>query len=153
MTPVLIAARALVKHYPTGANGLGMLMGKTNLADEINPNLPKSKLGLDDAVEMEILANDYRILHAHCAMTRHYPPLPMPEALSDLDQPCVRTASEVVKEAADVLTATVESLADDIISDTDMARFDKEWSELVVKGQALRQQLAALNARAKARAL
>lgn len=150
MTPLLIAARALVKHFPSGAAGLGLLMGKSNLADELNPNLRKSKLGLEDAVEMEILANDFRILHAHCAMTRHYPPVPMPDPAPDADPQCMTTLSEMVKESADVVAVTVAGLADNDVSADDLARFDKEWGELVVKGQALRQQLANKHARARA---
>lgn len=150
MTPVLIAARAVAKHFRSGAAGLGLLMGKSNLADELNPNMQKAKLGLEDAVEMEILANDYRILYAHCAMTRHYPPVPMPEVAPDADPQCMNTLSEMVKESADVVAVTVAGLADNDVSTDDLARFDKEWGELVVKGQALRQQLA--NKHAKARA-
>ncbi|KQY83714.1 phage regulatory CII family protein [Pelomonas sp. Root1444] len=152
MSPLLIAARAIAKHYPGGAAGLGRDMGgKTNLADELNPNLPKSKLGLEDAVEMEILANDYRILYEHCAMTRHFPALPMPEGFDMADDQCMRTLSETAKEFSDVVSSTAMALSDGVVSDNDLAQVTREWSELIVKGQALMQQLSALNARLKAR--
>lgn len=151
MTPILIAARALVKHYPTGAAGLGLLMGKTNIADEVNPNLPKSKLGMEDAVEMEIVADDYRILHAHCQMTRHYPPLRMPDDVLEVDQPCMETLAQLAKEFGDVVSTVATDLADKEVSDNDLARALREWGELVAKGQQLMQQLAAMNATLRAR--
>lgn len=146
------AAYNVVHDYPGGAAALQVRMGgKTNLSAEVNPNIRTAKLGVEDAVTVQLMARDYRILYAMAVELRHFPPMPMPEPVDNVDQPCIRTASDVVKEAADVLHTTVESLADNDVSDNDMARFDKEWSELIVKGQALRQQMAALNARSKAR--
>lgn len=152
MQNVLDAALVVARHYPGGAKQLGERMGKTNLADEINPNLPRSKLGLADAVEMQLLANDYRILYAMAAECRHYPPLPMPEGVDDADQPCMRTLSETAKEFSDVVSSAAEALSDGKVKDHELAAVVKEWSELIVKGQALMQQLAAMNARLKARA-
>lgn len=150
MSPLLVAARSVARSYPGGAAGLGRDMGgKTNLADEINPNLPKSKLGLEDAVEMEIVANNFAILYEHCSMTRHFPPLPMPEGVDCSDQPCMRTLSETAKEFSDVVSCAAEALSDGSVSDNDLAKVTKEWGELIVKGQALMAQLAAMNARLK----
>jgi hypothetical protein len=146
------AAYNVVHGYPGGAAALQVRMGKTNLSAEVNPNNPGAKLGLEDAVTVQVMAKDFRILYAMAVECGHFPPMPLPESLPGADQPCIRTASEVVKEAADVLHTTVESLADNDVSDNDLARFDKEWSELIVKGQALRQQMAYMNARLKVRA-
>lgn len=147
------AAYNVVHDYPGGAAALQVRMGKTNLSGEVNPNVATAKLGIEDAVTVQLMARDYRILYAMAVELGHFPPLAMPDGWDQtVDQPCIRTASEVVKESADVLHTTVESLADNHVSDNDMARFDKEWGELIVKGQALRQQMAALNARHKARA-
>lgn len=153
MSPLLVAARLIARHYPGGAAGLGRDMGgKTNLADELNPNLPKSKLGLEDAVEMEILANDFQILYEHCAMTGHLPPLRRPEGYHLGEGHCMRTLSEMLKASSDLVAATVDSLADNEVSDNELQRFEAEAGTLIVKLQALRSQMAAKNARTKARA-
>lgn len=148
---VLAAARCVARDFKGGARALGELMGKSNLADELNPNVKGAKLGLADAVEMEVWADDYRILHAHCAMTRHYPPLPMPPEVINGDQPCMATLAQLAKEFADVVTAVSTDLADREVSDNDLARALREWGELVAKGQQLMQQLAAMNAALHAR--
>lgn len=146
------AAYNVVHDYPGGAAALQVRMGKTNLSGEVNPNVKTAKLGIEDAVTLQILANDYRILYAMAADCRHFPPLPMPDGLDLAEDQCMRTVSELVKESADVVTATVESLADHEVSDNDLARFERECSELMVKLQQLRQQLARKNAQLKARA-
>lgn len=147
------AAYNVVHDYPGGAAALQLRMGKTNLSGEVNPNVKTAKLSIEDAVTLQILANDYRILYAMAADCRHFLPLPMPDGLEMADGQCIKTVSELVKESADVVTATVESLADEDVSDNDLARFDRECGELMVKVQQLRQQLAAKNAQRKARAL
>jgi len=146
------AAYNVVHDYPGGAAALQVRMGKTNLSAEVNPNITTAKLGLEDAVTVQLYARDYRILNAMALACGHFPPVPMPEGMLDVDQPCMKTLSEMVKESADVVTTTVESLADGNVSDNDLARFDKEWGELVAKGQSLRMQLAAQNRAQKARA-
>ena len=146
------AAYNVVHQYPGGAAALQLRMGKTNLSGEVNPNVKGAKLSIEDAVTVQNLANDYRILYAMAADCRHFLPLPMPDGLELADDQCIKTVSELVKESADVVTATVESLADGDVSDNDLARFDRECSELMIKMQQLRHQLACKNARLKARA-
>lgn len=148
---VLDAALTVASEYPGGARALGARMGKSNLSDELNPNMPRAKLGLQDAVTMELMSNDYRILYAHAAMTRHYPPLQMPIDLDADTHPCLKTLSETAKEFSDLIAAIVEVASDGEISDNDMARVNKEHGELLVKVQSLMQQLAAMNAALNAR--
>jgi hypothetical protein len=146
------AAYNVVHDYPGGAAALQVRMGKTNLSGEVNPNVATAKLGIEDAVTVQLMAKDYRILYAMAAELRHFPPMPMPEGMADADQPCMRTLSETAKEFSDVVSTAAEALADGDVSDNDLAHVTKEWSELIVKGQALMQQLAAMNARLKSRA-
>lgn len=155
MQPLMSVADAaynVVRDYPGGAAALQVRMGITNLSGQVNPNVKTAKLGLGDAVTVQVMAKDYRILYAMALECGHYPPLPMPEGVMGAGTQCVRTLSAMVKKSADVVTAAVEGLADDDVTDNELARFDKEWSELIVRGQALRQQLATNNARLKARA-
>lgn len=148
---VLDAALSVASDYPGGARALGARMGKSNLSDELNPNVRGAKLGLKDAVNMELLSDDYRILHAHCAMTRHYPPLKMPGDQVDGQQPCLKTLSETAKEFSDLIAAIVEVSNDGEISDNDMALVNREHGELLVKLQSMMEQLAAMNSALHAR--
>ncbi|MFY8019070.1 MAG: phage regulatory CII family protein [Inhella sp.] len=145
------AAYNVVREYPGGAAALQLRMGKSNLSGEVNPNVKTAKLSIEDAVTVSNLANDYRILYAFAADCRHFPPMPMPDGLDVAGDQCIRTVSELVKESADVVAATVEGLADNEVSDNDLARFDREAGELIVKLQQLRLQLANKNATLKAR--
>lgn len=146
------AAFHTVHGYPGGAAALGLRMGKSNLSGEVNPNVKTAKLGLEDAVRVMLLADDYRILYAMAADCRHFPPVPMPDGLSLDATPCMQTLSETAKEFSDVVSTVAAGLADGRVTDNDLADALREWSELIVKGQVLMQQLAALNATLKARA-
>ncbi|MCV2423391.1 hypothetical protein LNV47_22645 [Paucibacter sp. DJ4R-1] len=146
------AAFNVVHQYSGGAAALQLRMGKTNLSGEVNPNVKGAKLSVEDAVTVSNLAHDYRILYSFAADCRHFPPMPMPEGLDVASDQCINTVSELVKESADVVTATIEGLSDNDVSDNDLARFEREAAELIVKLQQLRHQLAAKNARQKARA-
>lgn len=151
MSAVLDAALALTRHYPGGAAALGARMGKTNLADEVNPNLPRSKLGLDDAVTMELLAHDYRILRAHALECRHFPPVPMPDGFDEEAEPCMQTLAKTAKEFADLVAVVSADAADGDVSDADLARARREVDDLQVMCTKLLGQLAALNEAAKRR--
>lgn len=146
------AALALTRHYPGGAAALGARMGKSNLADEVNPNLPRSKLGADDMVMMELLANDYRCLRTHALECRHFPPIPMPDGFDDEAEPCMQTLARTAKEFAEMVAIVSADLADGHTSDADLARARREWDELQVAGARLMSQLAAKNKADKGRA-
>lgn len=144
MSAVLDAALNLTRHYPGGAAALGARMGKTNLADEVNPNLPRSKLGLDDAVTMQLLAGDYRVLYAMAAELRHYPPVPMPDAPSGA-APCLATLSTLAHEFGLLVAEVGKDLADGQVTNRELARVQSHWQELVVCGQQLMAQMTAMN--------
>lgn len=145
MSAVLDAALNITRHYPGGASALGARMGKTNLADEVNPNLPRSKLGLCDAVTMQLLAGDYRVLYAMATELRHFPPVPMPSDV-DGDMPCLATLAEVAREFAGLMGEVTADLADGKVTNRELAQALSQWQVLIARGQALMQQLAAMNA-------
>ena len=138
------AALLTATKYPGGARALGERMGKSNLADEINPNRPGAKLGLYDSVDMQILAQDYRILYAMATQLRHYPPLPMPEHVGG--EPCLQTLAAVAERFGVLMQELVTDLSDSKITDNELATLRRRWGELVAEGQQLMQQLAAMNA-------
>ena len=78
------AAKGLVRRFKGGADALGALLGKGPgvLSNELNPNCHHAKLGLVDAVRMELFANDDAILRAHAHLLgRVCYVLPAPDAL------------------------------------------------------------------------
>lgn len=149
---VLDAAYWTGRNYPGGIEALAARLGRPNLSDELNPNRTNAKLGLATAVDMQVLADDFRILYAMAAECGHFPPLRRPAEAHGAHDQCMRAMSEVVKASADVVTSTVEALADEEVTDAELARFDREASELVLAVQLLRRQLAAKNAVLRARA-
>jgi hypothetical protein len=139
------AALAITRHYPGGAAALGARMGKTNLADEVNPNLPRSKLGADDMVMMEILANDYRCLYAHALECRHFPPVPMPDVV-DGEAPCMQTLARMTREFGALIAEVSQDLADGKVTTRELAEVRRQWAAMVSAGQAMVGQMAAMNA-------
>lgn len=65
------AGRELVGGFPGGADALGALLGKRQgvLSNEINPNCPHAKLGLEDTINAELAAGTAPFLHAHARLT------------------------------------------------------------------------------------
>ena len=66
----------------TGCEALAPFVGKAahSLCNEVNPDYQGAKLGLDDALALELAADRYPILHAHAAACRHVcTRLPEPE--------------------------------------------------------------------------
>jgi len=145
MSAVLDAALNLTRHYPGGAAALGARMGKTNLADEVNPNLPRSKLGLEDAVTMQLLAGDFRVLYAMATDLGHFPPVPMPDT-GGADVPCLATVSKLAHEFGLLVGEVGKDLADGQVTNSELARVQKHWHALMMSGQQLMQQMTAMNA-------
>lgn len=89
---VLQAASALAHEYKGGAimgggvPAMARAIGKGvgTFYNELNPDQPGHKLGLEDGVLMERLANDHRILHTHAqALGEVCFPIPDFKAVSD----------------------------------------------------------------------
>lgn len=148
---VMAAAMTLARHFPGGAAGLGALIDKPNLADEINPNLPRSKLGLDTAVDMENVSGDFRILRAHAEETRHFPPVRMPDGFDPRAEPCIATLAKTIKEFADLATVVPSIVADGQVTTSELLTARKEWDDLLVVGAVLMAQLAAMHEAGKRR--
>ena len=76
-TPAQAAAHHLLSTYEhdgkQGAPAMGPRIGKTPrvLNNEVNPDYPDAKLGLDTTILMELESGRADILHAHALMLRH----------------------------------------------------------------------------------
>lgn len=135
---VLDAARNVADDYPGGAKALAQRMDKNpfTLMHEL-AGTGTAKLGLLTAVKMTTRSGDLRILNefaSECGCLV----LPMPEALRELHGgELMRQLARTAKEFADLVSEVSGDLADDKVSDNEMARIVREWSELVATGQTL----------------
>lgn len=133
------AAYHTVHGYPGGAAALQVRMGKSNLSAEVNPNIPTAKLGLEDAVKVQALSGDHRILLAMCLELGYQPPQRM--RIGDEAVPTAQAGnialSEAAKEFGDVVTTAAAALADDVITPNELRAITQECGELVVKLQSL----------------
>lgn len=150
MSPVMQAMVALVRHHG-GAASVGRRVGLTDLSDQLSPT-HRAKLGLDDAVMIELATNDFRMLRAHAEECRHFPPIPKPEGYDEGSEPCIQTMAQTAKEFADVVAAVTAPLARGLVTDADVAAARVEWDELMAVGGRMMAQLAALSKAAQQRA-
>lgn len=133
------AAYHTVHDYPGGAAALQVRLGKSNLSAEVSPNNPNAKLGLVDAVRIQVMSGDFRILNAMSLELGHYPPqrMPVEGAAAVTPQAGHQALSNAAKEFSDVVTAVASALADDVITPNEHALITKECGELIVKLQDL----------------
>lgn len=133
------------RDYPGGIKALAERIGHTNLSDELNPHRRGAKLGLQTAVDMQLFSGDYRILYAMAAECRHFPPLPMPDAVAS-DTPCLAQLSKLAFEFSSLVGEVTTDLGDNKVTTSGLAEIVKRWMALVACGQGLVQQLAEMNA-------
>lgn len=142
---VLDAAYWTGRDFPGGMQALAARICHHNLADELNPNRPSAKLGLQTAVDMQVFARDFRILHAMASACGHYPPLPMPETLPG-SSPCLAQLSKLAHEFSQLVGEVTKDLGDNQVTNTELADVVRCWHALVACGQGLVHQMAAMNA-------
>lgn len=134
---VIDAARNLADDFPGGAKALAQRMDKNpfSLMHEL-AGTGTAKLGLLDSVKLTRISRDLRILNAFagefgCLV------LPMPEALQADGSDAMQHLAVLAKEFGDVVQEVSASQADGDISANEMARIERQWSELVLAGQQL----------------
>nr|WP_316642866.1 phage regulatory CII family protein [uncultured Roseateles sp.] len=146
---VLDAAYWTGQKYPGGAEGLALRMGRPNLSDELNPNRKSAKLGLHDSVVMQVMARDYRILHAMAAELGHMA-VPLPD-LAEGEAPGAAQVALVAQDFGKLMQEVAEDAADNQISDNELARLERRAGELIAHVQLMLKNFANLNAAAKVR--
>lgn len=139
--------KLMIRHYPGGIEVVALRLGKavSTLEKELR-NAPGYKLGMDDADEISGMCIEAGSEHCHTYVnvvaTRsggfvRLPPQAMPlKAL----RVCL---ADIVKEASDVLTSGITSLADDDISDNDEKLISRELTELLGKIQEVQRGVSA----------
>lgn len=133
------AAYHTVHGYPGGAAALQVRMGKSNLSAEVNPNIPTAKLGLEDAVKVQALSGDHRILTAMCLELGYLPPQRMVDQgeIAPTAQAGNLALSQAAKEFGDVVTTAAAAMADERITPNELRAVTQECGELIQKLQAL----------------
>ena len=136
---VLDAARHLVQNYPGGAESLAPRLTKKSpvtLRHEVNPPQDSTaKLGLRTAVEMTQVSDDFAILNQFAADCNAIV-LRLPANL-DPDAQVAQQTAQLAQEFAELMGEIAVSTADRTISDNEMARIQRNWSDLVNAGQKL----------------
>lgn len=144
------ALRHMAKNYPGGYESLAPRLGKTPevLRKELSGDV-KFKLGLATATLISELCIEANSPHCHdfvnaiAADGGGFIRLPVIE-MSEVA--CVhRSISSVTTELSHVVTATLESEADGVISDNDLVRIQKEAAEALAAIQQLIQSVEAKN--------
>lgn len=129
----LDALRKMVDHYPGGRPVMAARLGVTDevLRKQLS-GAASHKHGLIDALQISDMCIEaksehcYAFVNAVSGRCGGFVQLPVVDmARLNLQQ----SAITAVREVSDVLTATLESDADGVISDNDMCRISKELAE------------------------
>ncbi|MEC5213301.1 hypothetical protein RCH06_001847 [Polaromonas sp. CG_9.5] len=144
---VIDAAYNVVHDYAGGAESLAPRIGKnaTTLSHEV-ARVGTAKLGLDTAVKVSLMSGDMRILSAFAAQCGHML-LALPQCLLTPESDCMKRLSEVLRDSGEVVRRTVCALEDDVITDNERKRIEKDCATLVRDVSAL---MTAVNARYRA---
>lgn len=148
--------KRMIRHFPGGIEVVALRLGKTvsTLEKELR-QAPGYKLCMNDAEEISCMCIDAASEHCHDYVNAvalrggvAIQLLPQASTLKSL-RLCL---SDVVKEASDVLTAGVVSLADDDVSDNDEKLISRELAELLAKIQEVQRGVTAAHEACKRRA-
>lgn len=142
MSEILDAAYHLVHDYPGGSLSLAPRLGKSpsTLSHEVVAS-GGAKLGLVDAVKLSALTGDNRILNTFATLCGCVV-LPMPASVHG-DTFAGLAAS--AREFGEFVASVAESAADGVITANELARVDRELTEMLAASQQLRATLAAMH--------
>lgn len=153
---ILDAARQLAKTFPGRYEALAQRMNKnpSSLRHEI-AGAPGYKLGAEDLEDMTNLALEVKqdnalIILATMASNCGQMLVPLPTALLEAGDDCLKRMGDSAREFGELCTEVATDLGDGKISDNELARIDRECSELIASLHALREALAKRNAAGKA---
>lgn len=143
MSTVLDAAFNLVHDYPGGARSLAPRIKKseTTLDHEVK-HTGTAKFGLLDAVKLTQLTGNLAILNEFAAACQCVV-LPMPALEGAMDT--FPGLAEAAREFAEFVASVATAVADGRVTANELARVDRELSELHARNQAVRATLAAIH--------
>ena len=132
------AAYATVHDYPGGATSLGPRIGVGGvvLSSKVNPNTKTHHLTLAEAMKIQSLTGDHRILRAMCEELEYLPPIPRVEAAVS-DAALLETFTKMMAELGDFSREFHSSVADGRITQREIDRMQREMDELFAAGVEL----------------
>lgn len=138
-------AANVVHDYPGGAPSLAPRIGKnpTTLAHEVH-GTGAAKLGLLDAEKITQRSGDLRILAAF-ALNCGQMLIPLPAVPEGEPDDCMSKLADTAREFGDLCGEVATSLSDGTISDNELARIDRESSQLIASLGTLREALSRRN--------
>ena len=147
MTTLRDHAFNLARAYPGGAEALALRMKKnpTTLSHELRGQ-GSAKLGLEDAAALTALSGDLRILEAWNA-DHGLVVIRMPQLENMPTGECMEKLSTTAREFSDLVAEVAGDLGDGRISDTELARIEREAADVLAATHALLAAARALNAR------
>ncbi len=142
------AKRDVLADYNGKASAMAPLIGIKNpkvLNNKVNPDMSSHGLMVDEAVAMQLIARDNRILFAEASILGFVClPLPTSRLNQTSDTELLTLWAEWQKEIADAATAMHDALADGDIEGHEVARINREMHESFAKGMELLQRFEAL---------
>ena len=139
---VMDAAHATGQDYPGGARALAVRLGMRGdlLAHKLNPNCTEHALRLDEAMRIQSLTGDHRIIQAMGAELG-YVLVPMPSNLGDDD------IAQAVLDACGEIGAYMREVADDwkdkVITANERRRLESAMVKALARLQHLQSMLSA----------
>lgn len=131
MQNVIDAAHALVHSYPGGAPALAprVGMGAQVLINKVNPTNENNHLRLDEAVRLESISGDHRILFAHAA-TLGYVCLPAPDAGVSKPDDLLRVFNRLYSALGEFSGHTDSAIADDHLDSGERAQLHDDTANI-----------------------
>ena len=138
---ILDAAYATGHDYPGGAHALGPRLGMTGkmLANKLNPFDVNHKVTLSEALQMQVLTGDHRILMA-MADELGYVAIPAPGCVSDDD--VSHALASMCAEFGDYMRKVDESMRDGKVTASELRGLEKERAEMIASATHLQSVLA-----------
>lgn len=142
------AAYHTVRDYPGGAPSLGPRVGIDGayLSQQVNPNnVGRKGLDIDTAVQIQHLAQDYRILHAMALELGH-----VCIQQSDLDAPddaqsVMASLGSTVSEFSDFISSVTDAVKDNKVTTRELREVNKQLGDLIQAANSLRGILGNMN--------
>lgn len=124
------AKHAVVHDYPGGAKALAPLVGKSPavLSNKVNPTLETHHLSVDEAVTIQAVARDYRILHAE-AHTLGFVCIPMPSDIPCSDTEILNAYADWTADIGETAAAVKAALDDPHVSRARLRELKREIRE------------------------
>lgn len=145
MTPLEKAQYDLVHEFPGGAAALATLAGMSGgtLSNKVNPGMESHRLALTEAVTLQAIADDYRILYAEAAALKHVClPLADWSGISDIE--VLNAYTKLNKELGEHAKAIHGALSDGRVTRKEFNRIDGELNDVVRALYELRTRLEGL---------